>query len=406
MRRALRPISRVLALLALGCLGACSGVEDPAASVDAGETDRAPTSDAPDATPPTDDVIAVDDTATSPADAARDVTPPRDVVSPSDAPAPGDASASLTVRITAPANGATVSGVVSFTAAATASAGVARVVFYSQGGGYRIGEDTTAPYAIDWYTAGFVPDGAQRLRAVAIDTAGRQAMHEVDVQVRNTPTTTLPAAEVTRLTAWFEARRGARYMESNCQATTYPGWTGVPLKLCRYRVSDVYSGGTRQAEVILADAEPAQLARWVVQAAMERRGRVLRSDTDAICDDIIGQSGAQFPVAGVVYEDMDGTGQRIYPFRNGVTVRIEGLPYATREQPTATQMAAYRTGPIAFVGRYGRIAGTLPDAWTALTGEAVPADRATWPDIVGRAYREAWGQDRNALIVAWARANL
>jgi hypothetical protein len=108
----------------------------------------------------------------------------------------------------------------------------------------------------------------------------------------------------------------------------------------------------------------------------------------------------------VVYEDMDGTGQRIYPFRHGVTVRVAGLPYGTREQPTAAQMAEYRTAPIAFVGRYGRIAGTTPDEWTALTRETVPADRSTWPATVGRAYRAAWGQDRNALIVAWARANL
>lgn len=413
MVRTLRRVSFAFALFAV--LGACSGDDASAVSADADAPDVTSSPDALDVTASPDDVIAVDDAPPSPDDVSRDVsdatapsdvTAPRDVTAPSDVTAPGDASAAtVTVRITAPSNGATVSGVVPFTATAMASAGVARVVFYSQGG-YRIGEDTSAPYAIDWHTAGFVPDGAQRLRAVAIDTAGRQAMHEVDVQVRNTPTSTLPAAEVTRITAWFEARRSARYMEGSCQPTTYPGWTGVPLKLCRYRVSDAFSGGTRQADVILADAEPSQLARWVVQAAMERRGRVQRSDTDAICSDIIGQSGAQFPVAGVVYEDMDGTGQRIYPFRNGVTVRIAGLPYATREQPTAAQMAAYRTGPIAFVGRYGRIAGTLPDEWTALTGEAVPADRSTWPDIVGRAYRQAWGQDRNALIVAWARANL
>jgi hypothetical protein len=331
-------------------------------------------------------------------------------IAPPDAPPRDDVAldateASVMVRILAPTAGATVSGTVPFTAAANATDGVARVAFYSAGGTYLIAEDTSAPYAVDWHTAGFVPDGMQRLRAVAFDRAGRQAIAEVNVLVRNEPSATaLPAAEVARVTAWFEARRGARYLEGSCQPTTYPGWTGVPLQLCRYRVSDSFSGGTRQADVILANAEPAQLARWVVQAAIERRGRLLRSDVDALCSEIIGQSGAQFPVAGVVYEDMDGTGQRIYPFRNGVTVRIEGLPYATREQPTAAQMAAYRTNAIAFVGTYGRIAGTTPAQWTALTREAVPADRSTWPDIVGRAYRAAWGNDRNALLVARARA--
>lgn len=393
-----------------GCVEVTSPVVDDDATAHADAVDaRAPEDLAP---PPVDapsidapmpeDVPALDALSLLDAPAASDAARPRP-----DAPTPPDATGTaVSVRITAPTSGATVSGVVTITASAMAGAGVARVVFYSQGGGYRIGEDRAAPWAIDWHTAGFVPDGTQRLRAVAVDAAGREAMHEVDVRVRNAPATTLPADEVARVTAWFEARRGGRYLEGDCRPTTYPGWSGVPLKLCRYRVSDSYSGGSRWADVIVANPEPAQLARWVVQAAMERRGRVQRADTDAICNQIMGQSGAQFPVAGVVYEDMDGTGQRIYPFRNGVTVRVEGLPYATREQPNATQMEAYRTNPLAYVGRYGRIAGTVPEEWTALTGERVASDRANWPDIVGRAWRQAWGQDRNALLVAWARANL
>lgn len=322
----------------------------------------------------------------------------------SEVPAPSDAAEEPTVRFTSPREGETVTGVVRLSA--TASAGVERVAFFSEGGAYRIAEDRTPPFAIDWHTAGFVPDGAQRLSVMAFDRAGRSASRQIGVRVRNGSASVLPADDLARVTAYFEARRGARYLEGDCQSTTYPAWSGVPLRLCRYRVSDSYSGGTRQADVIVANPEPAQLARWVVQAALERRGRVQRSDTDAICQNIMGQSGGQFPVAGVVYEDMDGTGQRIYPFRNGVTVRIEGLPFATREQPNVTQMAAYRTGAVAYVGRYGRIAGTLPEHWTALTGESVAPDRSNWPDIVGRAHREAWGRDRNALIVAWARANL
>jgi hypothetical protein len=368
----------------------------------------------PDAAPAVEDTPtpAVEDTPAPPVDAPAPPVdtpaPPVDAPAPPvDAPTAQDAAPSeLAVRITAPDEGDTVSGVVRIAATAHASAGVARVEFFSAGGSYRLGEDRTAPFGIEWHTAGFVPDGAQRLRATVFDLTGRSASHELAVRVRNAPSTTLPADDLARVTAYFEARRGARYLEGECQPTTYTGWTGVPLRLCRYRVSDRYSGGYRTGEVIVANPEPAQLARWVVQAAMERRGRVLRADTDALCANIMGQSGAQFPVAGIVYEDMDGTGQRIYPFRNGVTVRVEGLPYATREQPTSAQMALYRTGALAYIGRFGRIAGTLPEHWTALTGERVAADRSNWPEIVGRAHREAWGNDRNALMVAWARANL
>lgn len=374
--------------------------DTPTPILDAPAVDASASIDAP--TPAIDTSVPID----APAPAV-DTPAPSDVPTPRDVPTAQDAAPSeLAVRITAPDEGDTVSGVVRIAATARASAGVARVEFFSGGGSYRIGEDRTAPFGIDWYTAGFVPDGALRLRATVFDLAGRSASHDLTVRVRNGATTTLPADDLARVTAYFEARRSARYLEGECQPATYPGWTGVPLRLCRYRVSDRYSGGYRTGEVIVANPEPAQLARWVVQAAMERRGRVLRSDTDALCANIMGQSGGQFPVAGIVYEDMDGSGQRIYPFRNGVTVRIEGLPFATREQPSSAQMAAYRTGTVAYVGRYGRIAGTLPEHWTALTGERVAADRSDWPDIVGRAHRAAWGNDRNALMVAWARANL
>lgn len=120
----------------------------------------------------------------------------------------------------------------------------------------------------------------------------------------------------------------------------------------------------------------------------------------------MGQSGAQFPVAGVVFEDMDGTGQRIYPFRNGVTVRVAGLPFATR--------AAYGSADGRVPHRPHRLRrhlrahrGPRPPG-TALTREAVPADRFSHlARHRGGGYRApGLGQDRNALIVAWARANL
>ncbi|MEZ4395204.1 MAG: Ig-like domain-containing protein, partial [Polyangiales bacterium] len=140
-----------------------------------------------------------------------------------------DATAAPSVRFTSPRDGDTVTGAVRL--AATASAGVVRVAFFSAGGAYRIGEDRSPPFAIDWYTAGFVPDGAQRLRATAFDAAGRQASHDIDVRVRNAPSTALPAADLARVTAYFEARRGGRYLEGDCRDTTYPGWSGVPLRL-------------------------------------------------------------------------------------------------------------------------------------------------------------------------------
>lgn len=48
-----------------------------------------------------------------------------------------------------------------------------------------------------------------------------------------------------------------------------------------------------------------------------------------------GASTRQFPVAGIVYEDQDEAGvYEAYPFRDGVTVKVDGARYRTREQVT------------------------------------------------------------------------
>ena len=94
-----------------------------------------------------------------------------------------------TVNITSPANGATVSGTVTINATATDNVGVTKVEFYSAGGGYLIGTDTTAPYSINWATKGNVPDGPQTLVAKAYDAAGNVGAKSITVTVQNADTT-------------------------------------------------------------------------------------------------------------------------------------------------------------------------------------------------------------------------
>jgi hypothetical protein len=76
---------------------------------------------------------------------------------------------SLTVSLTAPANGATLSGAVSVTATATGPGGVARVDFLRDGS--LLASDTTAPYAITWDSSMETP-GSHTLSARAYDPAG------------------------------------------------------------------------------------------------------------------------------------------------------------------------------------------------------------------------------------------
>ena len=77
------------------------------------------------------------------------------------------------VSLSAPANGATVAGLVVVKASASDNRGVAGVQFRLDGAALGA-EDTAAPYEVSWDTAG-VPNGSHTLSAVARDAAGNSA---------------------------------------------------------------------------------------------------------------------------------------------------------------------------------------------------------------------------------------
>ena len=92
-----------------------------------------------------------------------------------------------TVMLTAPANGATVTGSIAVTATASDDVKVAGVQF--QLDGQPLGaERTTAPYAATWNT-GSATNASHTLTAVARDAAGNTAQSAVDVVVSNTSQT-------------------------------------------------------------------------------------------------------------------------------------------------------------------------------------------------------------------------
>jgi PKD repeat protein len=93
-----------------------------------------------------------------------------------------------TVSVTAPANGATISGSVTLTAAAADDVGVQHVQF--QLDGQNLGSaDTTAPYELSWDTRTAI-NGTHQLAAVARDAAGnsRTSSPAVSVSVQNQST--------------------------------------------------------------------------------------------------------------------------------------------------------------------------------------------------------------------------
>ncbi len=98
------------------------------------------------------------------------------------------------VAITAPAQGATVEGVLPVTASATDASGIRDVQFKVDGANIG-GPDTAAPYSVQWGSIN-VPNGSHELTAVARDAFGNtstSAAVTVDVQNEDgTPANSLP----------------------------------------------------------------------------------------------------------------------------------------------------------------------------------------------------------------------
>jgi len=87
-----------------------------------------------------------------------------------------------TVRITNPANGATVSSTVSVTADASDDIGVTKVEFYVDN--VLKSTDTTAPYSWQWDTTAYA-NGLHTIKAIAYDAVGQTATDQISVNVNN-----------------------------------------------------------------------------------------------------------------------------------------------------------------------------------------------------------------------------
>lgn len=216
----------------------------------------------------------------------------------------------------------------------------------------------------------------------------------------------LPTEAMTRMTAYFEARRSSRYMEQNCVTATYPGWESLPLKECTYSVKGVNDPEKKTAKVIMLNAEPEQLARWVVSTCIEVVGIASNKCTKAIGRQIIGQSGAQFPVAGIVFEDIlpENGKFEVFAFRNGVTVRINGVTHLGMAQPSAAEIEKSLHGEVTSTLRFARIQSTTREQYLANGGTRNVTGNA-WNEVNRDLYKSAWGRNRNGMMVAWARAN-
>lgn len=223
----------------------------------------------------------------------------------------------------------------------------------------------------------------------------------------------LPPDALQRVAAFFAARAAARYMEKNCQATTYPGWEGYPLIRCRYEVSDA-DERNKSAEVIMLNPSPQTLAAWIVDACLVVSGGAESGCTERLSRRILEQSGGQFPVAGIVFEDIlpaDGI-YEMYCFRDGVTVGVEGVAHRGTHQPTDEEIRASLFGQVLWSGAFARLQGTTREEYRENGGAVDVGDssrsnrKLVWLQVVRAQYQAAWDDGRNELLIAWARGNL
>ena len=182
------------------------------------------------------------------------------------------------------------------------------------------------------------------------------------------------------------------------ETRSLPGWEGFNVRLYEYRTGrDVRTGAPKTGRVYLLNPEPERLARWIATTCLEVKGSLGFEYTDRLLRWIRGQSGAQFPVRGVVYEAMERPGRyEPYVFKDGVTVYVaDSARFPADGHCPPEQLAFYLTLTDADLkprtGRYARICSTTREQYKA---------------AVRRLYRRAMKSDRNELMIAWAKANL
>ncbi len=208
------------------------------------------------------------------------------------------------------------------------------------------------------------------------------------------------------------------YMAQDCHSAQLPGWESFPVEECRYSVKDRSTGLVKSARVLMLNPTPEQAADWI-RSACQQTSSPKRCHKKVVTQ-IKYQSGFQFPVAGVVYEDIlpctpDGCGDGVneaFCFRNGVTVRVRGFTHLDTKPLSEQSIDTCLQGDVTAVLTYARIhggtreeyraAGGTEDVGTSAKGER----KAKWMDVVRDAYHAAWESSRYSLLDAWVKVHL
>ncbi len=117
-----------------------------------------------------------------------------------------------TTSITAPANGATVSGTTTITASASDNVGVTKVEFYIDSA--LVSTDTASPYSYDWNTTTY-PNGAHTIFSKASDAAGN---------VGTSSTISVTVANNVEVTVFYDGTESANTQLTFTNVTSSTKW--------------------------------------------------------------------------------------------------------------------------------------------------------------------------------------
>ncbi len=152
-----------------------------------------------------------------------------------------------TVSLTAPLNGANVSGTITLTATASDASGIAHVDFYK--GTTLLNSDTTSPYSYAWNTTSS-DNGSYALTAKAFDTIGNNATSNIaNVTVANvvaaTPTVTITSPAGTTVSGTKVNFTATATLSSSISLSV----DGAPKKTCNSATSCTYNWNVKQLPV-------------------------------------------------------------------------------------------------------------------------------------------------------------
>lgn len=212
-------------------------------------------------------------------------------------------------------------------------------------------------------------------------------------------------SNLTDLTSFVRSKKGYDLHTTDMGPISIVGWDGYPVRHFRYLKTDP-DGTKKSGAVALLDPDPEQIARWVFTAVVSVLGSYSEEKAQQLVTHCQGQSGFQFVVRGVHWENMTPI-YTAYTFYDGVTVRLSGWDPSWPTTPLSEAQLAAALGAtwsdVAEARRYARIQGTTREEYLA-NGGIEPTEGKEWLNTVRSCYQAAWGADANELMTAKARA--